>query len=54
MNEHEQISGLIRARNEAPIPIDPQRTALIVVDMQHYFTWPEFHARKEASLCLSI
>jgi nicotinamidase-related amidase len=42
MNEHEQISELIRVRNEAPIPIDPHRTALIVVDMQRYFTQPEF------------
>jgi len=32
MNEHEQIMAIIRAKNESPIPLDPHRTALIVVD----------------------
>lgn len=42
MNEHEQIIAIIRAKNESPIPLDPRRTALIVVDMQRYFTQPSF------------
>lgn len=42
MNEHEQIMAIIRAKNESPIQLDPQRTALIVVDMQRYFTQPSF------------
>lgn len=42
MNEHEQILGVIRAKNESPIQLDPQRTALIIVDMQRYFTQPSF------------
>jgi hypothetical protein len=32
MHEHEQIMALIRAKNESPMPRDPHRTALIVVD----------------------
>ncbi len=32
MNEHEQIMAIIRAKNESPIPLDPHRTGLIVVD----------------------
>ena len=42
MREHEQVIGVIRAKNQAPIALDPRRTALIVVDMQRYFTQPGF------------
>lgn len=42
MNEHEQVIGMIRARNQMPIELDPQRTALLVVDMQRYFTQASF------------
>jgi nicotinamidase-related amidase len=42
MNEHEQILAVIRAKNGSPIPLDPRKTALIVVDMQRYFTQPSF------------
>lgn len=42
MNEHEQIIAIIRAKNESPVQLDPRRTALIVVDMQRYFTQPAF------------
>lgn len=42
MNEHEQVIGMIRAKNQAPIQLKPQRTALIVVDMQRYFTQPSY------------
>jgi nicotinamidase-related amidase len=42
MNEHEQIIGIINAKNRTPIEIGPRRTALIVVDMQRYFTQPSF------------
>lgn len=40
MNEHEQILGVIRAKNATPLALEPSRTALIVVDMQRYFTQP--------------
>src|SRR5712691_13569303 len=42
MSEHEQILGILRAKNKNPIQLDPFRTALIVVDMQRYFTQPSF------------
>lgn len=42
MSEHEQVVGILRAKNERPIHLDPLRTALIVVDMQRYFTQPSF------------
>jgi isochorismate hydrolase len=42
MSEHEQILGILQAKNNNPIELDPLRTALIVVDMQRYFTQPSF------------
>ena len=42
MSEHEQIIGIIAAKNQTPITLEPRSTALIVVDMQRYFTQPSF------------
>ena len=42
MSEHEQILGILQAKNANPIELDPSRTALIVVDMQRYFTQAAF------------
>ena len=42
MTEHEQIIGIVAAKNQTPIELDPRRAALIVVDMQRYFTQPSF------------
>jgi nicotinamidase-related amidase len=42
MTEHEQVAGMLSAKNQAPIELDPARTALIIVDMQRYFTQPSF------------
>ena len=42
MNEHEQVIGIVRQKNQVPIEIDPSRAALVVVDMQRYFTQPNF------------
>lgn len=42
MQEHEQVIGIIRAKNQAPIELDPRHTALLVIDMQRYFTQPAF------------
>jgi biuret amidohydrolase len=42
MNEHEQVISIVRAKNQSPIALEPTRTALIVVDMQRYFTQPSF------------
>ncbi|HET7600657.1 MAG TPA: isochorismatase family protein, partial [Gemmatimonadales bacterium] len=40
MDEHAQILGIIRSKNASPLELDPKRTALLVVDMQRYFTQP--------------
>lgn len=42
MTEHEQVTGMLSAKNTAPLELDPARTALIIVDMQRYFTQPSF------------
>jgi len=42
MSEHEQVAGMLSAKNAAPVELDPTRTALIIVDMQRYFTQPSF------------
>jgi nicotinamidase-related amidase len=42
MSEHDQVTAMLAAKNAAPIELDPARTALIVVDMQRYFTQPSF------------
>ena len=42
MNEHEHVLEILRAKNERPIPMNLSHTALIVVDMQRYFTQPSF------------
>jgi nicotinamidase-related amidase len=42
MSEHDQIIRIVRAKNQSPLDLEPQRTALVVVDMQRYFTQPSF------------
>src|SRR5262245_38014749 len=40
MTEHEQIVGILRAKNTTTLRLNPSHTALMVVDMQRYFTQP--------------
>lgn len=42
MSEHEQVTAMLSAKNAAPLELDLARTALIIVDMQRYFTQPSF------------
>ncbi|HLI83271.1 MAG TPA: isochorismatase family cysteine hydrolase [Bryobacteraceae bacterium] len=42
MTEHERIEEIVRIKDEAPLPLDPGRAALIVVDVQRYFARPEY------------
>jgi isochorismate hydrolase len=42
MPEHEQVTAMLTAKNAAPLDLEPARTALIIVDMQRYFTQPSF------------
>ena len=41
MNEHDAILGIIRQKNQAPIAIAADRTALLVIAVQRYFVRPE-------------
>ena len=41
MTEHEKIQEIIRKKRQAPVALDPRRTALIIVDVQRFFTRPE-------------
>jgi biuret amidohydrolase len=41
MNAHDAILGIIRQKNQAPISLVPDRTALLVIDVQRYFVRPE-------------
>ena len=42
MNEYERILGIVRAKNQTSIELNPLGTALVVVDMQRYYTQPSF------------
>jgi isochorismate hydrolase len=42
MNGYERILGIVRAKNQTSIELNPRGTALIVVDMQRYYTQPSF------------
>ena len=52
MTEHEKIQEIIRQKEQAPVALDPRRTALIIVDVQRFFTRPdsEFCSRVPAGL----
>ena len=42
MTEHERIQEIVRIKDQAPLPVDDGRSALIVVDVQRYFASPEY------------
>ena len=42
MTEHERIQAIVRIKDQAPLPLDPAKSALIVVDMQRYFVRPDY------------
>lgn len=41
MSEHDDVLGIINQKNQAPLTLAPERTALLVVDVQRYFVRPE-------------
>jgi nicotinamidase-related amidase len=49
---HDKYIELQRLRNATPLPIDPRRTALVIIDMQAYFLNPDspFSRACEASV----
>ena len=42
MNDHEKVQELLRIKDQAPITIDPLKSALIVVDAQRWFARREY------------
>ncbi|MCA9190585.1 MAG: cysteine hydrolase family protein [Planctomycetales bacterium] len=42
MNEHEMVQQLLNQKDQTPIAIDAENTALIVVDVQRFFSRPEY------------
>lgn len=42
MNEHDKILEVIRLKDQAPLHFDPDRSALLVIDVQRYFVNPEY------------
>jgi biuret amidohydrolase len=40
--DHEKIQELLRVKDQAPVALDPLKSALIVVDVQRWFTRPEY------------
>lgn len=42
MTEHDKVIELIRLKGQAPITLDPRKTALLVIDVQRYFVSPDY------------
>lgn len=42
MTDHDKVLEIIRLKDQAPIVLDPQKTALLVIDMQRYFVSPDY------------
>jgi nicotinamidase-related amidase len=42
MRELEKVRSFVAAKEQAPLEMDPRRTALVVVDMQRYFAHAEY------------
>src|SRR5215472_2127895 len=41
MTEDQMFEQMIRQKEQAPIALDPARTALVIVDVQRFFTRPD-------------
>lgn len=42
MSDHSKVLELLQVKEQAPLPIDPDKSALIVVDVQRYFAQPGY------------
>ena len=42
MTEHEKIQEMVRLKEEAPLTIEPDRTALLIIDVQRWFARPDY------------
>jgi nicotinamidase-related amidase len=41
MSEDQKIEEMIRQKGQAPVALEPERTALLIVDVQRFFTRPD-------------
>jgi len=41
MTDHEKVLEIIRLKDQAPIEVDPRKTALLIIDVQRYFVSPD-------------
>jgi len=42
MNEHEMLQQLLSIKDQAPVQVDAEKCALVVVDVQRFFARPEY------------
>lgn len=42
MTEHEMVQQLLRIKDQAPVVVDADKSALVVVDVQRFFARPEY------------
>ncbi len=42
MTDHEKFQEIIRLKDQAPLTIDPLKSALLIVDVQRYFASPDY------------
>lgn len=42
MNDHEKVKQILQLKDQAPLVMDPGRSALLIVDTQRYFARPEY------------
>jgi len=41
MSDHEKVQGLSRIKERAPVALEPEKSALLVVDVQRFFSAPD-------------
>ena len=42
MTEHEKIQEMVRQKDQAPLTLEPARSALLIIDTQRYFARPDY------------
>lgn len=42
MSDHEKVREILKLKDQAPLDLDPAKTALLIVDAQRYFARPEY------------
>jgi nicotinamidase-related amidase len=42
MTDHDKIQEMVRQRDQAPLTLEPARSALLIIDVQRYFARPDY------------